>query len=76
MILRSREAGDAITLPGGTKPLKKLFIDRKIPALQRLQIPVLADEAGILGVYSIGADKKRMAEALPAVQIRFVPEEQ
>ena len=75
LVLRSREAGDAITLPGGTKSLKKLFIDRKIPASERLKIPVLADEAGILGVYSIGADTKRRAEALPAVQIRFVPEE-
>ena len=75
LVLRSRESGDAITLPGGTKSLKKLFIDRKIPAPERLQIPVLADEAGILGVYSIGADINRRAEALPAVQIRFVPEE-
>lgn len=75
LVLRGREAGDAITLPGGTKSLKKLFIDRKIPASERLQIPVLADEAGILGVYSIGADTKRKAGALPAVQIRFEPKE-
>ncbi len=71
LVLRARESGDAITLPGGTKSLKKLYIDRKIPASQRLQIPVLADEAGILGVYSIGADTKRRADALPAVQIRI-----
>ena len=75
LVLRSREAGDTITLHGGSKPLKKLFIDRKIPASQRLQIPVLADDLGILGVYSIGADRKRMAQDLPAVQVRFEPEE-
>ena len=75
LILRSREVGDTIALQGGSKLLKKLFIDRKIPAAQRLQIPVLADEMGILGVYSIGADRKRMARDLPAVQIRFEPEE-
>lgn len=75
LILRSREPGDTITLSGGSKPLKKVFIDRKIPASQRLQIPVLADEMGILGVYSIGADRKRMAQDLPAVQIRIEPEE-
>ena len=71
MILRSRRAGDEITLSGGTKSLKKLYIDRKIPAAMRLQIPVLADEAGILGVYSIGVDEKRRADQLPGVQIRF-----
>ena len=75
MVLRAREAGDEIRLSGGTKSLKKLFIDKKIPASKRLQIPVLADGAGILGVYSIGADRNRIAEALPAVQVRFLPEE-
>lgn len=75
MVLRARQAGDEIRLSGGTKSLKKLFIDRKIPASKRLQIPVLADGAGILGVYSIGADRSRIAEALPAVQVRFLPEE-
>ena len=74
LILRPRMAGDSIRLPGGTKSLKKLFIDKKIPAAKRLRIPVLADEAGVLGVYSIGADRKRWAEALPAVRIRFEKE--
>ena len=73
LTLRPRAAGDAIRLPGGTKTLKKLFIDRKIPAARRLQIPVLTDEAGVLGVYSIGGDVSRRAESLPAVTIRFQP---
>jgi len=72
MVDRSRQPGDAITLNGGTKSLKKLFIDKKIPAAQRLQIPVIADGAGVLGVYSIGAGIDRIAKELPAVQIRFV----
>jgi len=72
MVVRSRQPGDAITLNGGTKSLKKLFIDKKIPAAQRLQIPVIADGAGVLGVYSIGAGIDRIAKELPAVQIRFV----
>ena len=71
MTVRARQAGDTITLSGGTKSLKKLFIDRKIPAARRLQIPVIADEAGVLGVYSIGASLNRMAQELPAVQIQF-----
>lgn len=69
--IRSRRSGDAIRLPGGTKSLKKLFIDRKIPAAQRDQIPVLFDEQGILGVYSMGIHMDRIPESLPAVTIRF-----
>ena len=69
--IRSRQSGDAIRLKGGTKSLKKLFIDRKIPAAQREKIPVLTDEQGILGVYSIGAHLDRIPEDLPAVTIRF-----
>ena len=71
IILRARQAGDTMRLCGGTKELKKLFIDRKIPAAQRMQIPVIADDAGILGVYGIGVNKDRLAKTLPAVQIRF-----
>lgn len=67
--LRSRMAGDTVRLSGGTKPLKKLFIDRKIPAAQRPGIPVIADEQGILAVYGLGADMDRKAENLPAWQI-------
>lgn len=69
MTLRSRAEGDRITLSGGTKSLKKLFIDRKIPAALRLQIPVVCDEAGILGIPGIGPDQKRVAAGLPAVTI-------
>ena len=58
LILRGRCAGDAITLPGGTKNLKKLFIDRKIPAWQRSQIPVIADDRGILAVQGLGMNRK------------------
>lgn len=57
--IRCRRAGDEMTLPGGTKPLKKLFIDRKIPQHQRLSIPVAADEKGVLAVYGIGANLAR-----------------
>ncbi len=75
MVLRSRRGGDTIRLPGGTKSLKKLFIDRKIPASQRLQIPILADDLGILGVCGVGADLSRRAEKLPAVTVRFIKRE-
>lgn len=72
--IRSRQAGDSIRLSGGTKSLKKLFIDRKIPASRRDSIPVVCDDAGILGVYGIGVNLDRAATALPAVQIQFEEE--
>ena len=66
-----RRSGDELRLPGGTKSLKKLLIDRKIPAAQRNHLPVLRDEQGILAVGGIGPNQDRLAEALPAVIIRF-----
>ena len=69
--IRSRQSGDCIRLPGGTKSLKKLFIDRKIPASRRDRLPVICDEQGVLGVYSIGTNTDRAAGALPAVTIRI-----
>lgn len=71
LTLRPRQEGDAIRLSGGSKSLKKLFIDRKIPAAQRCYIPVLCDEQGILGVYGIGVHLDRAARELPAVAVRF-----
>ena len=71
LMLRPRESGDSIRLSGGTKSLKKLFIDRKIPASRRERIPVLCDERGVLGVYSIGVHVDRAAGELPAVTVHF-----
>ena len=68
--IRSRNSGDSIRLSGGSKSLKKLFIDRKIPAARRQLIPVVCDDAGILGVYTIGANWDRTAGENP-VTIRF-----
>ena len=69
--IRSRQSGDSIRLSGGTKSLKKLFIDRKIPQSQRNQIPVICDDAGIIGVYGIGVNLDRAATSLPATRIHL-----
>ena len=69
--MRSRQSGDSIRLSGGTKSLKKLFIDRKIPQSQRNQIPVICDDAGIIGVYGIGVNLDRAATSLPATRIHL-----
>ena len=71
IVVRSRQSGDEMRLPGGTKSLKKLFIDRKIPAARRACVPVVADEAGVLGVYGIGVNLDRVPEQLPAMRIRL-----
>lgn len=63
LILRSRQSGDTIRLPGGTKSLKKLFIDKKIPASKRNRIPVLADSKGVLYVHGIGHHLDRTPKA-------------
>ena len=63
LLVRPRQPGDKITRPGGTKSLKELFIDRKIPAARRARIPVLADSRGIVGVYTIGPDQSRISKA-------------
>ncbi len=71
LTVRSRQPGDEIRLPGGRKSLKKLFIDRKIPAAQRDRIPVVCDERGILTVYGIGGNLER--ENHSGVEINFEP---
>ena len=69
--IRCRQAGDRMQLSGGSKNLKKLFIDRKIPQNQRFHIPVVVDDLGVLGVFGIGANKARIAAGASAVEIRF-----
>jgi len=59
LVVRSRQAGDKITFAFGTKTLKKLFIDDKIPANLRCTIPVITDDTGLLGVCGYGADMGR-----------------
>lgn len=70
MVLRSRCPGDTITLSFGTKSLKKLFIDKKIPASQRDSIPVIADEQGVLAVERFGMNLSRGGNAAIKIEIR------
>lgn len=46
LMFRGWRHGDRIRLPGGSRKLKKLFGDRRIPASQRACLPVLADRLG------------------------------
>lgn len=70
LVLRSRCPGDRIRLHGGEKSLKKLFIDRKIPAEERGQIPVLADDMGVIAVFGIGANLDRICDSGICVEFK------
>ena len=69
LVLRSRKEGDHITLSGGTKSLKKLFIDRKIPASRRSCIPVIADDLGVVAVADFGPSRDRLENPNVCIQI-------
>ena len=69
--VRSRRAEDKISFAFGTKSLKKLFIDEKIPARERPFVPVIADDMGVLGVCGFGADVQRTAIADNLVEIKI-----
>jgi len=62
MVVRSRQTGDEMRLMGGTKSLKKLFADRKVPAAERCFVPVIADDQGVLAVGGIGANLERVTD--------------
>ncbi len=51
--IRPRKPGDTIRLPGGTKTVKKLLIDRKIPVRQRESIPILERGGTVISVWGV-----------------------
>ncbi len=55
-IIRTRNAGDKIRLQnrGCTKTLNKIFCEEKTPQNIRDNIPVIADDKGVIWVYGIG----------------------
>lgn len=67
--VRSRLSGDTIRRSGGSKTLKKLYIDRKIPAAERHRIPVIADSRGVLAVCGFGTNPDLEDKSKPPVRI-------
>ncbi len=55
IVVRRRREGDRIRLRFGMRPLKKLFIDMKIPRWRRDLIPIFEDRLGILWAAGIAA---------------------
>ncbi len=76
LILRPRQTGDQIKLPGrGTKTVKKLLIDEKVPLAHRQLLPVLADGDGVLALASFGPNETRLARpGERALSITFMKE--
>ena len=74
VFLRSRVSGDTIRLSGGAKSLKKLFIDKKIPAARRSRVPVIGDGKGVLWAEGFGANLDRQTGGEDAVHIEIIPE--
>lgn len=73
LCVRTRLSGDRIRLTayGGSKALKKLMIDRKIPRLQRDKLAVLADENGVIAVEGIGVDISRTSKSSELIEIKI-----
>jgi len=46
LMVRSRGPGDRIRLPGGTKKVKKLLLERRIPVSQRDRVALIVDAEG------------------------------
>ena len=50
LLIRSRQAGDTVRLSGGSKPIKKLLIDQKVPAGKRDGMPIVLCDGKIVAV--------------------------
>ncbi len=57
LTIRPRQTGDKIRLSGGTKTVKKLLIDAKIPLQDRARIPVLERDGRIVSVWGVANAK-------------------
>ncbi len=72
LCVRGRRTGDAVTLPGGHRTLKRLMIDRNIPAEVRDRVPVLACEGRVLAVRGLCVSRDCLPQADTAVlAVRF-----
>lgn len=54
LVLRNRRPGDVVAIKNGTKKLKEILNEKRVPVNQRNEVVVLCDEKGILwmpGIY-------------------------
>ncbi len=73
--VRSRRPGDRLRRAGGSKSLKELFIDRKIPRADRALLPVFVSNGEILAVAGLGVSSDHQPQAgTPALLIQIEKE--
>ncbi len=70
LTVRSWQPGDRIQLPGGSRKLKKLFVDRQVGRGERRKLPLLVDRTGVLWV--VGLVKADRAVALEGGEVLSV----
>ena len=60
LTVASRLQGEKIVLLGrkGTRSVKKLMTEARIPRAERASVPVIRDEAGILAIYGLGQSSR------------------
>ena len=74
LIARARRPGDRLRLPGGTKTVKALMIDKKLPASRRETTPVLTLDDSPIAVFGVGVDPScAAAPGEEAVVITYTP---
>lgn len=63
--VRQRKPGDRISAVnrGGSKTIKKLFIDEKLTAWEKSIRPVFADDSGVAAVWEYGPDERCRVDA-------------
>lgn len=75
LTIRPRQTGDRLRLPGRKKkPLKKWYIDEKIPREERDVLPVLIGHAGLLAAAGLGPEETLTAiPGEPALHVTVIP---
>ena len=60
LVVRTRVAGDKMRpiKRGITKTLKQLYTEYKVPSNERKNLPVIADDEGVVFVYGIGVAER------------------
>ena len=71
LLYRSRRPGDVIRLPGGTKKLSDLFIDKKVPREERDTVRLLASGERVLWVEGVAVDPA-VARASADADVHFM----
>ena len=73
IVVRSRKSGDKIKLSGGSKKIKDLFIDLKIPREERCTIPLIADDESIacVGNYRFSENHKIDINTKEVLKVSF-----